>query len=76
MHTGDCWNAGKRSKAIAREQVRHALADGIKACPHCRPDNALGILGSSDHVGVTRGGPPSHPSTGSPPRRPPKAACG
>jgi hypothetical protein len=44
VHVGDCWNAGKRSTGIDREQARRALADGVKACPHCEPDNALGFI--------------------------------
>ncbi|MCZ4608870.1 DUF6233 domain-containing protein [Streptomyces sp. Lzd4kr] len=44
VHTGDCWNAGKRSRAISRDQARRALADGAKACPQCQPDTALGML--------------------------------
>ncbi|MFI7396393.1 DUF6233 domain-containing protein [Streptomyces tendae] len=41
VHVGDCWNTGTRSKGIEREQARRALADGVEACPHCRPDSAL-----------------------------------
>ncbi|MEV5440866.1 DUF6233 domain-containing protein [Streptomyces sp. NPDC052682] len=44
VHVGDCWRAGKRSKGIDREQARRALADGVKPCPHCQPDKALGLL--------------------------------
>ncbi|MGW3118520.1 DUF6233 domain-containing protein [Streptomyces sp. NPDC001107] len=44
VHVGDCWSAGKRSQAISREQARGALADGVKACPQCQPDMALGML--------------------------------
>ncbi|GGQ48660.1 DUF6233 domain-containing protein [Streptomyces mutabilis] len=44
VHAGDCWNAGKRSTGIDQEQARRALADGVKACPHCRPDSALRML--------------------------------
>ncbi|MER6420704.1 DUF6233 domain-containing protein [Streptomyces sp. NPDC001137] len=44
VHTGDCWNAGKRSRGISRDQARRALADGVKACPQCQPDTALGML--------------------------------
>ncbi|MEW2266133.1 DUF6233 domain-containing protein [Streptomyces sp. NPDC047853] len=44
VHIGDCWNAAKRSKGIEQEQARRALADGVKACPHCRPDSALRML--------------------------------
>ncbi|MGW3226736.1 DUF6233 domain-containing protein, partial [Streptomyces sp. NPDC001157] len=26
MHIGDCWNAGRRSRGIGRDQARRALA--------------------------------------------------
>ncbi|MGW7341239.1 DUF6233 domain-containing protein [Streptomyces sp. NPDC054808] len=41
VHVGGCWNTGTRSKGIDQEQARRALADGVTACPHCRPDSAL-----------------------------------
>ncbi|MEU5143704.1 DUF6233 domain-containing protein [Streptomyces sp. NPDC021139] len=44
VHVGGCWNAGTRSVGIEREQARQALAEGIKACGHCRPDSALRML--------------------------------
>ncbi|MGW4950653.1 DUF6233 domain-containing protein [Streptomyces parvulus] len=44
VHAGDCWNAGGRSHGVPRELARHALAEGVKACPHCRPDTALRFL--------------------------------
>ncbi|ANJ12136.1 DUF6233 domain-containing protein [Streptomyces parvulus] len=44
VHAGDCWNTGKNSKGISQDQARRALADGTKACPHCRPDTALRML--------------------------------
>ncbi|MDG9728381.1 DUF6233 domain-containing protein [Streptomyces sp. DH41] len=44
VHVGDCWNAGARSKGIKQDQARRALADGVSACPHCRPDSALRML--------------------------------
>ncbi|MFF9206773.1 DUF6233 domain-containing protein [Streptomyces sp. NPDC014986] len=44
MHVGHCWNAGKRSKGITHDDALRALADGIKACPQCRPDTELAIL--------------------------------
>ncbi|MGW0345918.1 DUF6233 domain-containing protein [Streptomyces anthocyanicus] len=44
VHVGDCWNAGSRSKGIEREQARCAIAEGIRACPQCRPDSALRML--------------------------------
>ncbi|WP_373562559.1 MULTISPECIES: DUF6233 domain-containing protein [unclassified Streptomyces] len=24
--------------------MRRALFEGVDACPHCRPDNALGVI--------------------------------
>lgn len=44
VHAGGCWNAGKRSKGIDRATALQALAEGVAACPHCRPDNELGYL--------------------------------
>ncbi|MCX5247828.1 DUF6233 domain-containing protein [Streptomyces sp. NBC_00201] len=44
VHVGECWNAGKRSRGVSRDQARRALADGVKACPQCQPDTGLGIL--------------------------------
>ncbi|MEU0947050.1 DUF6233 domain-containing protein [Streptomyces canus] len=44
VHVGECWNAGKRSRGISRDQARRAPADGVKACPQCQPDRALGML--------------------------------
>ncbi|MFJ7947372.1 DUF6233 domain-containing protein [Streptomyces sp. NPDC096354] len=29
---------------MTREQAIAALADGIRACIHCRPDTELGVL--------------------------------
>ncbi|WP_326817049.1 MULTISPECIES: DUF6233 domain-containing protein [unclassified Streptomyces] len=37
--------AGKRQRIITREQALAALADGVRACIHCRPDTELGVLG-------------------------------
>ncbi|WP_329597865.1 DUF6233 domain-containing protein [Streptomyces pseudovenezuelae] len=44
VHVGGCWNAGSRSKGVERDQALRALAQGVDACPQCRPDTALGIL--------------------------------
>ncbi|MFB7916549.1 DUF6233 domain-containing protein [Streptomyces sp. NPDC056061] len=35
---------GKRHLPISREQALAALAEGIRACAHCRPDTELGVL--------------------------------
>ncbi|OUD04721.1 DUF6233 domain-containing protein [Streptomyces swartbergensis] len=44
LHCGDCWNAGKRTRGIRRDEALRALADGVKACGACRPDSELGFL--------------------------------
>lgn len=44
VHVGGCWNAGKRTRGIGRDEALRALADGIKACGACRPDSELGFL--------------------------------
>ncbi|WP_336620688.1 DUF6233 domain-containing protein [Streptomyces sp. DH41] len=40
VHAGGCWNAGKRSAGISRDEARRALA-----CSHCRPDTGLRVEG-------------------------------
>ncbi|MET7495112.1 DUF6233 domain-containing protein [Streptomyces sp900116325] len=45
VHVGGCRAAGKRQRVITREQALAALADGMRACIHCRPDTELGVLG-------------------------------
>ncbi|MFE7042507.1 DUF6233 domain-containing protein [Streptomyces atratus] len=45
VHAGHCHAAGKRRRAIDHDQARALLADGIRACAHCRPDTSLGVLG-------------------------------
>ncbi|GAA3371244.1 hypothetical protein GCM10020367_21120 [Streptomyces sannanensis] len=42
VHKGDCHMDGK-SVAIDIHRARVMLADGVDACPICRPDTALGI---------------------------------
>ncbi|WP_329161564.1 DUF6233 domain-containing protein [Streptomyces sp. NBC_01717] len=44
IDVGGCYAAGKRHRTITREQALAALADGIRACIHCRPDTELGVL--------------------------------
>jgi hypothetical protein len=44
VHTGDCHMAGKRSKGVDSDTARRALASGVSACTHCRPDTELGVL--------------------------------
>ncbi|RSS41592.1 hypothetical protein EF912_31370 [Streptomyces sp. WAC07061] len=44
VHVGGCWDTRTRCKAATADAARQALAGGIPACPHCRPDTALGIL--------------------------------
>jgi hypothetical protein len=42
VHRGGCWNAAKRSRGVEETEARQALAGGVTACPHCRPDSELG----------------------------------
>ncbi|WP_328903329.1 DUF6233 domain-containing protein [Streptomyces sp. NBC_00441] len=44
VHVGGCYATGKRRRVIDRDQARQLLADGIRACAHCRPDSELGVL--------------------------------
>ncbi|MEV6057771.1 DUF6233 domain-containing protein [Streptomyces sp. NPDC052107] len=44
VHAGSCWNAGGRSKGVDRSTALRALAEGVAACPHCRPDSELSYL--------------------------------
>ncbi|MFF5445516.1 DUF6233 domain-containing protein [Streptomyces sp. NPDC012888] len=44
VHAGGCWDAGKRSAGVPEDAARQALAEGVEACPHCRPDTLLGVL--------------------------------
>lgn len=44
VHVGGCHMAGKRSKGVARDQALRALAEGVAACTHCRPDSELGFI--------------------------------
>ncbi|WP_405760616.1 DUF6233 domain-containing protein [Streptomyces sp. NBC_00045] len=43
VHAGDCWDAQKRCTVMSVKEARRALAEGVAACPHCRPDTALGM---------------------------------
>ncbi|MEU6401630.1 DUF6233 domain-containing protein [Streptomyces sp. NPDC046985] len=36
--------AGERSRPIDRAAALYALAEGVTACPFCRPDSALGFV--------------------------------
>ncbi|MEU3346431.1 DUF6233 domain-containing protein [Streptomyces sp. NPDC006700] len=44
VHAGVCHMAGKRQRSVPREAALRALAEGVPACSHCRPDTALGVL--------------------------------
>ena len=44
IHVGGCHMAGKRWKGIDRATALRALAEGVEACGHCRPDAELGYL--------------------------------
>jgi hypothetical protein len=44
VHAGDCHAAGKRGRAVDRDEARRLLADGLRPCTHCRPDTQLDII--------------------------------
>jgi hypothetical protein len=44
VHVGDCWDTRNRCHPADRDAARRALADGVEACTHCRPDTELGVL--------------------------------
>lgn len=44
VHAGHCYSIGRRRRTITRDQALAALADGVEACVHCRPDTELGVL--------------------------------
>ncbi|MEU9233465.1 DUF6233 domain-containing protein [Streptomyces subrutilus] len=44
VHAGSCWDLNKRCAPATAEQVRVLLAEGVPACPHCRPGTILGVL--------------------------------
>jgi hypothetical protein len=44
VHVGDCWDTRSRCKPASADLARRALAEGVEACTHCRPDTALGVL--------------------------------
>ncbi|MFD8985386.1 DUF6233 domain-containing protein [Streptomyces sp. NPDC059564] len=41
--TGGLWAAGLSGKPASTDLARRALAEGVQACPHCRPDAALRV---------------------------------
>ncbi|WP_256916639.1 DUF6233 domain-containing protein [Streptomyces hilarionis] len=61
VHAGDCYAAGKRRRPVARDEARRLLADGLRACTHCRPDTRL------DVIDLSRGPTPA-PCTRFPPQ--------
>ncbi|MGW7213604.1 DUF6233 domain-containing protein [Streptomyces collinus] len=44
LHSGDCYAAGNRRRAVNRDETRRLLASGLPACPHCQPDIDLRIV--------------------------------
>lgn len=45
VHTGDCWDPGKRTRPITRDEALSALTVlQVPPCSKCRPDTALGVL--------------------------------
>ncbi|MGW3321166.1 DUF6233 domain-containing protein [Streptomyces virginiae] len=44
VHVGSCWDTRSRCLPADRDTARRAIAEGVEACTHCRPDTALGVL--------------------------------
>ncbi|MGW1891347.1 DUF6233 domain-containing protein [Streptomyces sp. NPDC002004] len=44
VHVGGCHMAGDRIHGVPRDQAVRAIAEGVEACAHCRPDTELGLL--------------------------------
>ncbi|WP_258056204.1 DUF6233 domain-containing protein [Streptomyces sp. Ru62] len=44
VHVGGCRMAGKRWKGVPRDVALRALAEGVEACGHCRPEAELGFV--------------------------------
>ncbi|MFD8047683.1 DUF6233 domain-containing protein [Streptomyces chartreusis] len=44
VHAGDCYIAGKRRRAVSRDEARRLLTAGLEACTHCEPDTQLNII--------------------------------
>lgn len=42
VHHGDC--AMGKGRPCPRDEARRLLAEGVEACPYCRPDADLGVL--------------------------------
>ncbi|MEU9144022.1 DUF6233 domain-containing protein [Streptomyces sp. NPDC048349] len=40
MPTGECWDTRSRCKPATTDAARPALAEGVRACPQCRPETA------------------------------------
>ncbi|MFJ3899893.1 DUF6233 domain-containing protein [Streptomyces sp. NPDC090083] len=45
VHRGHCWGAGRYRASVTRAQAVEVLQQQVPACPECRPDAALGLLG-------------------------------
>ncbi|MEU7353911.1 DUF6233 domain-containing protein [Streptomyces albidoflavus] len=44
VHLGDCHAIGRRKKPLERAGLLAALAEGVEACTHCRPDRVVGYI--------------------------------
>jgi hypothetical protein len=44
VHVGGCHMAGQRVRGVPRDVALRALAKGVEACGHCRPDAELGYV--------------------------------
>lgn len=44
LHTGGRCAAGKRRQPVGDGEARRLLAEGLRACTHCQPDQHLGFM--------------------------------
>ena len=49
VHAGDCYAAGKRRRAVDRDEARRLLSAGLPGCTHGRPDIQLHIIDLAAH---------------------------
>ncbi|MGY1584584.1 DUF6233 domain-containing protein [Streptomyces sp. MN13] len=59
VHAGGCHMTGDRWRAMDRDEARHLLSSGMRACSHCQPDLQLHInrrfcVGSGDLMESSR----------------------
>ncbi|MDA5286302.1 DUF6233 domain-containing protein [Streptomyces sp. Isolate_45] len=56
--TGDCWDTRTRCEAATTDAAREALAEGIPACPRCRPHTPRSASSTATATYPEKGGRP------------------